>query len=185
MSSYYSDWAELWLDRIGSHDWQNRFLTGYDKNLQVSIEQSFDWLFGITWLEKGIAGWLHKSEYPGERTPRIKQSSGWLFDSTWLEKETGDWFHVRISSHGGLSHGGAFLSRALIGQDCITWLERILLIGCLSENIQVKRIIILKGPKHEIFGSGFFTLIKPIWISDLGTSTKNLKWGWFGPFITL
>jgi hypothetical protein len=31
----------------------------------------------------------------------------------------------------------------------------------------------LKGPKHEIFGSGFFTLIKPIWIGDLGTSTKN------------
>jgi hypothetical protein len=33
--------------------------------------------------------------------------------------------------------------------------------------------IYLKGPKHEIFGSGFFTLIKPIWIGDLGTSTKN------------
>jgi hypothetical protein len=31
----------------------------------------------------------------------------------------------------------------------------------------------LKEPKHEIFGSGFFTLIKPIWIGDLGTSTKN------------
>ncbi len=31
----------------------------------------------------------------------------------------------------------------------------------------------VKGPKHEIFGSGFFTLIKPIWIGDLGTSTKN------------
>ncbi len=33
--------------------------------------------------------------------------------------------------------------------------------------------LLLKGPKHEIFGSGFFTLIKPIWIGDLGTSTKN------------
>jgi hypothetical protein len=42
----------------------------------------------------------------------------------------------------------------------------------------------LKGPKHGIFGSGFFTLIKPIWIGDLGTNTKNLKWGWFGLFIT-
>ncbi len=31
----------------------------------------------------------------------------------------------------------------------------------------------LKGPKHERFGSGFFMLIKAIWIGDLGTSTKN------------
>ncbi len=31
----------------------------------------------------------------------------------------------------------------------------------------------LKGPKHEIFGSGFFTLIKPVWVGDLGTRTKN------------
>ncbi len=31
----------------------------------------------------------------------------------------------------------------------------------------------LKGPKHEIFGSGFFTLIKPIRIGDVGTSIKN------------
>jgi hypothetical protein len=32
----------------------------------------------------------------------------------------------------------------------------------------------LKGPKHEIFGSGFF---KPVWIGDLGTRTKNQKIG--------
>jgi hypothetical protein len=27
----------------------------------------------------------------------------------------------------------------------------------------------LKGPKCEIFGFGFFALIRPIWIGDLGT----------------
>jgi hypothetical protein len=43
----------------------------------------------------------------------------------------------------------------------------------------------LKGPKHEIFSSGLFTLIKHLWIGELGTSTKNSKWGWFGPFFTL
>ena len=31
----------------------------------------------------------------------------------------------------------------------------------------------LKGPKHEIFGFGFFTLIIPVWIGDLGTRAKN------------
>jgi hypothetical protein len=38
----------------------------------------------------------------------------------------------------------------------------------------------LKGPKHEIFGSGFFTQIKLVWLGDLGTRTKNSKLGWFG-----
>jgi hypothetical protein len=33
---------------------------------------------------------------------------------------------------------------------------------------------ILKGPKLEIFGSGFFALIRPICIVDLGTRTKKL-----------
>ncbi len=28
-------------------------------------------------------------------------------------------------------------------------------------------------------------LIKPVWVGDLGTRTKNPKFGWFGPFITL
>jgi hypothetical protein len=31
----------------------------------------------------------------------------------------------------------------------------------------------LKGPKHEIFGFGFFTSIKPVWIGDLGTRPKK------------
>jgi hypothetical protein len=31
----------------------------------------------------------------------------------------------------------------------------------------------LKGPKCEIFGFGFFALIRPIWIGDLGTRPKN------------
>jgi hypothetical protein len=51
---------------------------------------------------------------------------------------------MRISRWGGLSQWDAFLSRAFIGQDCITWPKRILLIGCLSENNQVKRIITVR-----------------------------------------
>ncbi len=30
-------------------------------------------------------------------------------------------------------------------------------------------MILLKGPKCEIFGFEFFALIRPIWIGDLGT----------------
>jgi hypothetical protein len=31
----------------------------------------------------------------------------------------------------------------------------------------------LKGPKHEIFESGFFTEIRPVRIGDLGTGEKK------------
>ncbi len=31
----------------------------------------------------------------------------------------------------------------------------------------------LKGPKHEIFESGFFTQIRPVRVYDLGTGEKN------------
>jgi hypothetical protein len=31
----------------------------------------------------------------------------------------------------------------------------------------------LKGPKHEIFESGFFTQIRDLWLGDLGTGEKN------------
>jgi hypothetical protein len=31
----------------------------------------------------------------------------------------------------------------------------------------------LKGPKHEIFESEFFTQIRPVWLGDLGTGEKN------------
>jgi hypothetical protein len=47
-----------------------------------------------------------------------------------------------------------------------------LIIGLPKQHSSHERVP-LKGPKHEIFGSGFFTLIKAIWIGDLGTSTKN------------
>ncbi len=30
----------------------------------------------------------------------------------------------------------------------------------------------LKGPKHEIFESGFFTQIRGLWLDDLGTGEK-------------
>ncbi len=30
----------------------------------------------------------------------------------------------------------------------------------------------LKGPKHEIFESGFFTQIRGLWLSELGTGEK-------------
>ncbi len=32
---------------------------------------------------------------------------------------------------------------------------------------------LLKGPKHEIFESGFFTQIRRLWLGDLGTGEKN------------
>jgi hypothetical protein len=31
----------------------------------------------------------------------------------------------------------------------------------------------LKGPKHEIFVSGFFTQIRPVRVGDLGTGEEN------------
>ena len=40
---------------------------------------------------------------------------------------------------------------------------------------------VLKGPKHDIFGSGFFYVNQTSMDSDLGTRTKNLKLGWFRP----
>jgi hypothetical protein len=33
--------------------------------------------------------------------------------------------------------------------------------------------LILKGPKHEIFESRFFTEIRPVRIGDLGTGEKK------------
>jgi hypothetical protein len=43
----------------------------------------------------------------------------------------------------------------------------------------------LKGPKREIFGFGFFTQIKPIWIGYLGTRPKNPNNLRLGPYIAL
>jgi hypothetical protein len=37
------------------------------------------------------------------------------------------------------------------------------------------------GPKLEIFGSGVFTQIRPVWVGDLGTRPKNPTMGWFMP----
>ncbi len=37
------------------------------------------------------------------------------------------------------------------------------------------RGICLKGPKLEIFGSEVFALIRPVWISDLGSRPKISK----------
>jgi hypothetical protein len=34
------------------------------------------------------------------------------------------------------------------------------------------RKLLLKGPKHEIFESGFFTQIRRLWLGDLGTGEK-------------
>jgi hypothetical protein len=33
----------------------------------------------------------------------------------------------------------------------------------------------LKGPKHEIFESGYFTQIRGLWLGDFGTGEKNLN----------
>jgi hypothetical protein len=38
----------------------------------------------------------------------------------------------------------------------------------------------LKGPKLEIFGSGVFTHIRPVWVGDLGTRPKNPNWDGLG-----
>ncbi len=35
--------------------------------------------------------------------------------------------------------------------------------------------VFLKGTKHEIFESGFFTHIRPVLVGDLGTSEKKMK----------
>jgi hypothetical protein len=43
------------------------------------------------------------------------------------------------------------------------------------------RLKLLKGPKLEIFGSGVFIQIRPVWIADLGTRPKNPTMGWFRP----
>jgi hypothetical protein len=37
-------------------------------------------------------------------------------------------------------------------------------------------LLFLKGPKHEIFGSGVFIQIRPVWVGDSGTRPKNPKW---------
>jgi hypothetical protein len=37
----------------------------------------------------------------------------------------------------------------------------------------------LKGPKLEIFGSRVFTQIRPVWVGDLETRTKNSTFLWF------
>jgi hypothetical protein len=35
--------------------------------------------------------------------------------------------------------------------------------------------VYLKGPKLEIFGFRVFSLIRPVWVGDLGTRPKNSK----------
>ncbi len=43
-------------------------------------------------------------------------------------------------------------------------------------------------PKREIFIAGIFAQIRPVWVGDLGTRSKNPKnyvWGLRSPFISL
>ncbi len=42
----------------------------------------------------------------------------------------------------------------------------------LSGRFNLAGRYLLKGPKHEIFESGFFTEIRPVRIVDLGTGKK-------------
>jgi hypothetical protein len=42
-----------------------------------------------------------------------------------------------------------------------------------------RRRFVLKGPKLEIFGSGVFTQIRPVWVGALRTRPKNVKKIWF------
>ncbi len=39
----------------------------------------------------------------------------------------------------------------------------------------------LKGLMIEIFGSGVFTQIRPVWVGAFGTRPKNPTMGWFRP----
>jgi hypothetical protein len=39
----------------------------------------------------------------------------------------------------------------------------------------VKREGVLKGPKRDIFGSGVFAQIRPVWVGDLGTNPKKFE----------
>ncbi len=47
--------------------------------------------------------------------------------------------------------------------------------GDLQSEKSIVEVWDLKGPKREIFDSGFFALIRPMWIGDLGTRPKNYK----------
>jgi hypothetical protein len=38
----------------------------------------------------------------------------------------------------------------------------------------------LKGPKLEIFGSGVFTQIRPVWVGDLELGQKIQQWDGLG-----
>ncbi len=42
-------------------------------------------------------------------------------------------------------------------------------------------ILLLKGPKREIFVAGIFTEIRSVWVGDLETRPKNLKSLCLGP----
>jgi hypothetical protein len=43
----------------------------------------------------------------------------------------------------------------------------------------------LKGPKREIFVTGIFTEIRPVWVGDLETRPIYLKSLCLGPYITI
>ncbi len=48
------------------------------------------------------------------------------------------------------------------------------MLAAKSVRIYVRTAKILKGPKHEIFGSRVFTQSKPVWVGrDLGTRPKK------------
>ncbi len=43
----------------------------------------------------------------------------------------------------------------------------------LKLTVHIVLTVYLKGPKHEIFESGVFKLIRPVRVVDLGTGEKN------------
>jgi len=45
--------------------------------------------------------------------------------------------------------------------------------ACCPHCLRNPKVMLLKGPKREIFDSGVFAQIRPIWIGDLGTRPKN------------
>jgi hypothetical protein len=60
----------------------------------------------------------------------------------------------------GLVHIYEFQQKYNYGQFKCEWVGR-------------EKFFCLKGPKHEIFESEFFTQIRPVRVDDLGTGEKN------------
>ncbi len=58
-------------------------------------------------------------------------------------------------------------------QQIVTYESFGYMMALFSRKFAKMRLFFLKGPKHEIFESGFFTETRPVRIGDLGTGVKK------------